>query len=278
MADENRADFQIYSISGASPKKDEPADFIIHGVIGVAQELQDDFFLHGVNQDVNAPADFVIHDPTPQQVGEVDADFTMVRREIPPIRREMPSSKNGIVIGELDVNRVPIFMSADTFSAIQRHLTSLLQSQTPFLELAGAPIGLYCIDSLGRRFVEILAYVPFHTASTGGGVQIPLEEHCRVNNVVNDLRARGVNVNMVVGWVHSHPDMIPAPSDTDIATADRFYDLDYLSTIIFDPVKKVIGVFEPNGQGGLRNKGGLVITGRNRQVVQEVGYCRREHL
>lgn len=271
MDDEVKDDFQTHSVT-ALPSKKTPTDFEIHSIVGVSDELRSDFELHGVRQD----DDFTVH--TQATANQPQEDFALNEVfQLQPSQREMPSLQNATVIGEFDPNGLPVFMDATTFQAMLSHLASLMDSTTPYAEIAGVPLGRYCRDRLGREFIEILGYLPFNTAPRGGDVQIPAEEWVRVGIIVDELKSKGIDVNEL-GWVHSHPNLRrPAPSDTDIQTHRDHFSLPFQTALIYDPYKKSIGAFGLDASSNLVNKKGIVITGVNRQSAQGITYCPDSH-
>ena len=276
MTDEaQKDDFIITSAKGFEAPKKEP-DFKVHSITGVADSLKPDFEITGL-RGADEEGDFIV-----RGVGEVDSthedDFTLHEtRTIQPVRREMPKTGQYVEVGEIDINNIPVFIDAETFQAMDSHLSSLRNTQTPYRELSGAPIGRYCVDSKGRNFIEILAYVPFSAPSSGKDIEIPAEEWIRANRITDEISSKGAQV-AILGWIHSHPDFTPAPSDTDIGTTNTHFNQPFLTALIYDPFNRRIGAYELDGRGGLRNKGGIAITGNDKDLGSELSYCRAEHL
>jgi len=273
MSDTNKEDFIINTASGFESPKQKP-DFQIHSVVGVADSLKPDFEIHGIETDEE---DFVIHGAREDKTAE-EEDFTLHEvNTTQPTRKEMPRAGDFVEIGEVDLDNIPIFMDSETFQAMEEHLSSLRKTQTPYREMGGAPIGRYCVDSQGREFVEILAYIPFTAPSTGGDIEIPEREWYRVHMIVDEMREKGLEV-VISGWTHSHPNFTPAPSDTDVNTTNTHFNQSFMSALIYDPYHRKIGAFELDGRGGLKNKGGIAITGENRNLARDISYCEEGHL
>ena len=95
--------------------------------------------------------------------------------------------------------------------------------------------------------------------------------------IVDEMREKGLEV-VISGWTHSHPNFTPAPSDTDIRTTNTHFNQPFMTALIYDPFNRKIGIFELDGKGGLRNKGGIAITGENRNIAKKISYCKVAHL
>lgn len=262
----NEDDFRIDAACGFEPP-DQPSDFKVSSITGVAGPLESDFELHGIHPE---EPDFLIHE---------EPDFrTDAVRERQPIRKEMPNPKDYVVVGELDLEGIPVFIDAITYRAMEAHLLSLTNTPTPLREMGGAPIGKYCVDARGRLFTVNLAFIPFAAPSNAGEIEIPPEEWLRAHLLADKLSAKGVEVG-ILGWSHSHPGFLPAPSDIDVSITNTHFNRPFMVAMIFDPLKKRIGVYELDGQGGLRNKGGFAIIGDGRrQLAREIYYCSSQHL
>lgn len=243
------------STGGAKDK-----DFVINSVTDAGQLTEPDFQIEQVYDHAE------------------DDDFSIeTTRVVAPIRREMPSLENVKVVGEFDVDNRPVFMSEVAAEKMLSHLNSLRTTGTPYLELAGAPIGRYCVDRSGREFMEVTDYLPFQTASRPGDVVIPKDEHVRANETLDTMITRGDEVNAILGWVHSHPRMTPAPSPTDVETARKHYNLPTLPTIIVNPFGNEIGIFEYTETDGLVNKKGLVVLSKKTNL-SSYSYCQKQRL
>lgn len=265
MVDEESPDFKIIS-------RDD--DFVIESIDGIDPKLEEDFKLLSIREDSDFEVDR-IYDTPPEESNE-GSDFNLERTyEDEPIAAEMPSLESTKVLGIFDPNSKPVFISGTTWDAIQEHLSSFPQGQK--LELGGAPIGTYCIDRNGKRFLNIQGYIPFKTVSTETSVGMPETEWYRAGEIVDNLRNKGSQVTNL-GWIHSHPGFEPAPSPRDIRTANDHFRTDSQVTIIIDPINHVIGVFERDDQGGLINKKGVVIYGENIDSARDLSYSEKQNL
>ena len=211
-----------------------------------------------------------------EQIREGDEDFAIERTyEPPPTIKDMVSEDKRTLLGEPDLSNIPAFIHGVAFRKIIDYLLT-----RPNLELEGALIGRHCRGTQGREFVEIVEFLPFFTSrATPGSTEASEQEWFRANDRIDEMRRSGSDAQ-IVGWVHSHPGMRPAPTDTDIGTIEKHFKLPWQVSLIIDPKRKRIGVFEYFEEKGVTNKSGLIAYGdgdNSRLELTGYSYCTAQH-
>lgn len=193
----------------------------------------------------------------------------------PPIDKNMVAEDKRTFLGKPDLSNIPTFIHGIAFKQIINYLLT-----QPNVELEGALIGRHCRDIQDREFVEIVEFFPFFTSlAAPGSTEASEQEWSRARERVDEMRRGGGDVQ-IVGWLHSHPGMKPAPSDTDIETIEKHFKLPWQISLIIDPKRKRIGVFGYSKEAGVRNKGGLIgyDDGDNSRIkLIDYSYCTAQH-
>lgn len=204
-----------------------------------------------------------------------DFKVESIHEAFPPTIKDMVSDEKKVVLGKIDLENVPVFIHNIAFRLIADYF-----STQPNLELEGALIGSHCKDEQEREFVEIVDFFPFVTSrATPVSTEASVQEWHRASKRICEIRNSGSDVQ-IVGWVHSHPGMKPAPSDTDTRTIEAHFFLPWQVALIIDPKKRKIGVFGFSKKEGVINKGGLIgysEKSNDKLELSKYSYCPSQH-
>lgn len=204
----------------------------------------------------------------------------LVITELQPTLREMPSMQDSVVLGNPDLNDIPVFIEGVTFDAVNSYFFNEINRTTQVrnsLEQNVAAIAGYHIDSRGRKFVRIVRFIMLNSRGERGQVDTSADEWRRAYNELEEIKRKGEDVATVLWW-HDHPGFKPAPSDLDERTALSFFSGRHQPIIISNPNQEVVGLFGTNANGVFGNKGGVIVYGPEAVQASKWKYCHDNHM
>lgn len=114
--------------------------------------------------------------------------------------------------------------------------------------------GGFLIGRINNDSVEVTGFVP----ATSSQHMSPVRFEFVHDDWINLHQIRGDKD--VVGWIHSHPNIEPAPSAYDIFITQNFFDRPGMFSMIVDPVNNKLGVFRCKERKSI-NEGGFILKG-----------------
>lgn len=159
------------------------------------------------------------------------------------------SLKREIKIGEPKEGAPLLFIDDTAYKAVTDHLKGDLRN-----ERGGLLIGHIKPD---KTSLEVTGFIPATSSQSKSPVRFEFTHEDWANFArIREGRGRG---EAVVGWVHSHPKIEPAPSRFDIFI-QGYFNMPGQFSLIIDPVNNTLGIFRLK-EGESINEGGFMLKG-----------------
>ncbi len=153
----------------------------------------------------------------------VDVPSDILRQNINLLNNKLTFGEWVNIIG----NTFPtVYFQENVYQTIFQHLKS------KNVELGGVLIGSFYVDANNNvKIIEIKDSIPSEKYNSTG---VSLEMNSDIWNKVAKITN---NIDVVVGWYHSHPNLGVFFSSTDKYTQRHFFNNDYSVGLVVDPIR-----------------------------------------
>lgn len=160
---------------------------------------------------------------------------------------EFPFDKKYIGSEETVTDEFKIFIRQETLKSVDDYLSGDLHN-----ELGGVLVGDVCINSDGEQFIAIDNFIiARHTNSSISRLTFTHETWDQISETLE----KDIPGKIILGWFHSHPGHTVFLSSYDLFIQDNFFNLEYMTAYVFDPVINERGFFYKKEDKIVRTKG-----------------------
>jgi LysM repeat protein/proteasome lid subunit RPN8/RPN11 len=160
---------------------------------------------------------------------------------------EFPFDKKYIGSEETVTDEFKIFIRQETLKSVDDYLSGDLHN-----ELGGVLVGDVCINAEGEQFIAIDNFIiARHTNSSISRLTFTHETWDQISETLE----KDIPGKIILGWFHSHPGHTVFLSNYDLFIQDNFFNLEYMTAYVFDPVIGERGFFYKKESKIVRTKG-----------------------
>ena len=159
---------------------------------------------------------------------------------------EFPFDKS-FIGDELIEDEFKIFIRQETLKSIDDYLSGDLNN-----ELGGVLVGDVCVNSQNEQFISIDNFIiAKHTNSSISRLTFTHDTWDQISNTLE----KEFPGKIILGWFHSHPGHTVFLSGYDLFIQENFFNLEYMTAYVFDPVINERGFFYKRENKIIRTKG-----------------------